>query len=76
MGNGVPFVEWTGELRYHARLKWKAEAVAKASLKWAILVRGCRPETRWPIHVQVEGAVKRTGGPNPCKLKIAGMRCG
>ncbi len=35
MSDGVPFVEWTGELRLYARLKWKAGAVAKASLKWA-----------------------------------------
>ena len=35
MGDGVPFVEWTGELRSTARLKRRAGAVAKASLNRA-----------------------------------------
>ena len=28
------------------------------------------------VKLHGEGAVKRTGGPNPCMLKNAGMRCG
>ena len=35
MGDGVPFVEWTGELRFHARLSRKDGAAAKASLNRA-----------------------------------------
>ncbi len=35
MGDGVPFVEWTGELRFHARLSRKGGAAAKASLNRA-----------------------------------------
>ena len=35
MGDGVPFVEWTGELRSHARLSGKHGAAAKASLNRA-----------------------------------------
>ena len=35
MGDGVPFVEWTGELRSYARLSWRDGAEAKASLKRA-----------------------------------------
>jgi hypothetical protein len=34
-GDGVPFVEWTGELQSHARLSRKDGAAAKASLKRA-----------------------------------------
>ena len=32
----VPFVEWTGELRYHARLSGRHGAIAKASLNRAL----------------------------------------
>ena len=35
MGDGVPFVELTGELRWSARLKGRPEAAAKASLNRA-----------------------------------------
>ena len=35
MGDGVPFAEWTGELLYHARLRWRTGAEAKASLNRA-----------------------------------------
>ena len=35
MGDGVPFVEWTGELRLYARLSGRHGAVAKASLNRA-----------------------------------------
>ena len=41
--DGVPFVEWTGELRLHARLSYKNGAEAKASLNRAI-VCSRRPE--------------------------------
>lgn len=33
--DGVPFAEWTGELRLYARLSGKHGAVAKASLNRA-----------------------------------------
>ncbi len=45
MGDGVPFVEWTGELRSYARLSGRHGAAAKASLKRALRVYGRRPET-------------------------------
>lgn len=45
MGDGVPFVEWTGELRSYARLSGRHGAVAKASLNRANIVCGRRPET-------------------------------
>ena len=35
-----------------------------------------RPEARRSIHVQVEAAVKRGGGPNRSLLKKSRMRCG
>ena len=35
MDDGVPFAEWTGELRSYARLSGEHGAEAKASLKWA-----------------------------------------
>ena len=35
MGDGVPFAEWTGELRFHARLSRRYGAAAKASLNRA-----------------------------------------
>ena len=35
MGDGVPFVEWTGELRSYARLSGRHGAAAKASLNRA-----------------------------------------
>ena len=36
MGESVPFVEWTGELRLRARLSWRDGAVGKPSLKRAV----------------------------------------
>ena len=39
MGDGVPFVEWTGEWRFHARLIWRRGAAAKASLNRACSMR-------------------------------------
>ena len=50
-------------------------AVGKPSLKRARVSRS-RPETGWSIHVQVEAAVRGSGGPNPHPLKRVGMRCG
>ncbi len=35
MSDGVPFVEWAGELRLYARLSGKHGAVVKASLNRA-----------------------------------------
>lgn len=75
MGDGVPFVEWTGELPCRARLSRKYGAVAKASLNRAIVRRG-RPETRRSSHDQVEGWVIPTGGPNRPPLKSWRMNCG
>ena len=43
MGDGVPFAEWTGELRSHARLSRKGGAVAKASLNRANKYAGVDP---------------------------------
>ena len=47
----------------------RSAAEAKASLKWAYLVSGIRPETGWPSHEQAEVEVKLHGGPNPLPLK-------
>ena len=33
------------------------------------IVAGCRPETKWSIHGQDEGAVTGTGGPNRLMLQ-------
>ena len=74
-GDGVPFVESTGELPCLARLRRKDGAVAKASLNRAIVRRG-RPETRRSSHDQVEGWVIPTGGPNRPPLKSWRMNCG
>ena len=46
-----------------------AAAAGKPSLNRAKLVARSRPETRRPIHVQVEAVVKHRGGPNPLMLK-------
>jgi len=73
--DGVPFVEWTSELRSHARLRRGAGAGAKASLKRA-RVCGSRPETVWSTHGQVEALVKQRGGPNQPSLKRRWMSCG
>ena len=74
-GDGVPFVEWTGELPYRARLSRRYGAEAKASLKRA-RVRCGRPETRWSSHDQVEVKVILDGGPNRPPLKSWRMNCG
>ena len=44
MGESVPFVEWTGELRYDARLSWRGGAVAKASLNRAFKYHDVDPK--------------------------------
>ena len=44
-------------------------AAGKPSLNRAKLVARSRPETRRPIHVQVEVGVKPHGGPNSLTLK-------
>ena len=73
----VLFVERSGELIFAARLSnWSYGAAARASLNRAYEVAGIRPETRRPIHVQVEVGVKSHGGPNPRLLKKPGMTCG
>ena len=74
-GDGVPFVEWTGELLYGARLSRICGAEAKASLKRA-RVACSRPETGWSSHDQVEVGVKPDGGPNRPPLKRWRMSCG
>ena len=72
----VPFVEWSGELLYAARLRtWGPEP--QGNRVWRARIVACnRPETGWPIHVQVEVAVKGNGGPNRPPLKSWRMRCG
>ena len=75
MGDGVPMAEWTGELLYHARLKGRPGAEAKASLNRA-RVSVDRPETEWSSHDQVEVEVKLDGGPNRPPLKRWRMNCG
>ena len=60
----VLFVERASELSYAARLRTeRSEAEGKPSLKRARVACG-RPETRCPIHGQVEARVKSGGGPN------------
>ena len=76
MRDVVLFVERSGELLYEARLRSdRTEAEGKPSLKRA-RVSYNRPEARRSIHVQVEAAVKRGGGPNRSLLKKSRMRCG
>jgi len=73
----VLFVERAGELRCAARLSYEvAEPKRKRVWNERKRVARSRPETRWPIHVQVEAVVKYCGGPNPRLLKKAGMTCG
>ena len=74
-GDGVPFVEWAGELWYAARLSRRYGAEAKASLNRA-KVACRRPETEWSSHDQVEVGVKPDGGPNRPPLKRWRMNCG
>ena len=77
MCDGVPFVEWAGELLYVASLRqWDVEGEAKASLNRADIVAWSRPEARWAIYEQVEGGVKPIGGPNHLTLKSLWMTCG
>ena len=75
--DGVLFVERSGELQLLARLNteevWsRRETKSEEGEK----VSDSRPETGWPIHVQVEGTVKGFGGPNTHLLKKVVMRCG
>ena len=49
---------------------------ARASLNRAYEVACNRPETRWPIHGQVEVEVKLHGGPNRPPLQWWRMTCG
>ena len=58
------------EVKY---LRYGAEG--KPSVNSAI-VTCIRPETGWPIHVQVEVEVKLNGGPNRPPLKSWRMTCG
>ena len=72
----VLFVERSGEFMYAARLSTEG-AEPKGNRVWKAREVACmRPETGWPIHVQVEVAVKRNGGPNRPPLKSWRMRCG
>ena len=54
---------------------FRGEAEAKASLKWAKESYVVDLKPMRSIHDQVEARVKSRGGPNPRKLKIAGMSC-
>ena len=65
----VLFVERAGELRCVARLSDKVTEPKRERVLSARLVACRRPETWWPIHEQVEAAVKRCGGPNTRLLK-------
>ena len=51
-------------------------AAGKPRVNSPTLVACIRPETGWPIHEQVEGRVKPTGGPNRPPLKSWRMTCG
>ena len=75
--DGVLFVERSGELLLLARLNTK-EVWSRRETKSeeGERVSNSRPETGWPIHVQVEGTVKGFGGPNTHLLKKVVMRCG
>ena len=60
-----------------SEVKRSQAAEPKGNQVWTgRLVGISRPETGWPIHVQVEGAVKGFGGPNTHLLKKVVMRCG
>ena len=61
---------------FRGKVKPIGEAVAKASPNRAKQSRDVDPKPERSTHVQVEGAVTRTGGPNPPMLKNRGMRCG
>ena len=72
----VLFVERSGELLYAARLSTEG-AEPKGNRGWTVRQVACnRPETGWPIHEQVEVAVKGNGGPNRPPLKRWRMTCG
>ena len=53
----------------------RGEAEAKASLKRALESYVVDLKPMRSIHGQAEARVKSRGGPNPRKLKIAGMSC-
>ena len=55
--------------QYDARLRFKDGAWQRNRVLNGRLVLCCRPETRRPTHEQVEGAVRRTGGPNPVHVE-------
>ena len=75
--NGVLFVERSGELLLPARLNTnKVWSRRETKSEKGDKVSDSRPETGWPIHVQVEGTVKGFGGPNTHLLKKVVMRCG
>ena len=72
----VLFVERSGELLYLARLSTKSME-PQGNRGWTAHLVSCnRPETGWPIHEQVEAAVKGNGGPNRPPLKSWRMTCG
>ena len=72
----VLFVERSGELLYAARLSTEGTE-PKGNRGWTVRQVACnRPETGWPIHEQVEVAVKGNGGPNRPPLKSWRMTCG
>ena len=72
----VLFVERSGELLYAARLS-DSVTEPQGNRVWIARIVACnRPETGWPIHEQVEGGVKPTGGPNRPPLKSWRMTCG
>ena len=76
MCDRVPFVEWSGELSYVARLRTSGPEPQRERVWIGRLVACDRPETEWPSHVQDEVEVKLHGGPNRPPLKRWRMRCG
>ena len=76
MSDRVPFVEWSGELMYLARLRSFALQPQGNRVLNGRLVICIRPETEWPIHGQVEARVTPRGGPNRPPLKWWRMSCG
>ena len=72
----VLFVERSGEYMLLARLRCSA-LQPKGNRVWkARKVSDIWPETKWPIHGQVEAWVKSCGGPNRLLLKKKRMTCG
>ena len=76
-GDEVLFVERSGELLYVASLRYSVPEAKRERVWTGRKEVACnRPETRWPIHEQVEVEVKLHGGPNRPPLQWWRMTCG